>query len=205
MFCGQCGKESPDSGKFCWSCGNSLIRQQDNPRPSTVEPSVTPITAVRDGGKLIVPRHDAVLPQGCVKCGAVADFHSYKFAWINPGYIGLLLLGIWPYFIIRLFLRKTIKLRVPLCERHYNRYHGLGIAAAVALVASIPVGFLAPHSRESRMEQSGAFSLDLQSALVGLILIWAHYPLRATQIDAQKAVFTGAGERFLQLLPPRQT
>lgn len=205
MFCGQCGKENPDSGKFCWSCGNSLIRQQDNPRPSTVEPSATPITAVRDGGKLIVPRQDAVLPQGCVKCGAVADFHPYKFAWLNPGYIGLLLLGIWPYFIIRLFLRKTTKLRVPLCERHYNRYHGLGIAAAVALVASIPVGFLVASLAGEPDGAIWGFFSGFAVALVGLILIWAHYPLRATQIDAQKAVFTGAGERFLQLLPPRQT
>jgi double zinc ribbon protein len=200
LFCTACGKENPDSAGFCWSCGRELFKQPDSPQPFKVE---TKITAVRDGRKLIVASNDAVLHEVCVSCGAPGSFHSYRFAWIDPGYFALFFLGIAPYFIARFFLRKTARLHVPLCERHHNRYHRLGTAGTVILVASLPVSFLVASVIGDIEGNIWGFVSVFGLAVVGLVLLWAHYPLRATLIDDDRAVFNGACEDFLKLLPPR--
>lgn len=196
MFCVKCGKENPESGVFCWSCGSSLFKDEARPRPKADASALGP-TVVRSGTKLIVPR-DAVLPHICVKCGEVGIPRPYKFRWVNPGYFVLFFLGILPYFLVRLFVRKTVKLLVPLCDRHHHHARRLGVAAAVTLVVSIPTGFIV-----------GAVVGDLEGGIwgflsffflliAGLVLLWAHYPLQAAHIDNDQAIFEGAHDVFLR-------
>src|ERR1700731_2632352 len=145
MFCSKCGKENPETGVFCWSCGNKLFRNEAHSQPENVvsaDVDAAVQTATRDGKNLVVPRRDAVLPHFCVKCGMTGNPRPYKFAWMEPSYFILFYFGILPYFIARLFLRKTFRLAVPLCQRHYNRARNLRIAAIVILAASIPVGLI---------------------------------------------------------------
>jgi hypothetical protein len=142
MFCGQCGKENPNSGVFCWNCGTKLHKeenQKDEVRPR--RPDDAPKSnAMRQQKNLMVPR-GAALPQVCVKCGAPGVPYSYKFAWTSPGYLALFFLGIFPYFLVRLFVRKTVRLLVPLCEQHHRVAKNSGIAGIVVLLVSIPAGF----------------------------------------------------------------
>ncbi len=198
MFCVKCGKENPESGVFCWSCGNKLFKDeaQAAPKPNTSEPVPT---AMRNGPKLIVPR-DAVLPHTCVKCGVVGIPRPYTFGWVNPGYFVLFFLGILPYFLVRLFVRKTVKLLVPLCEHHYQRARRLGIAAAVTLIASIPVGFVVDAVVGEKEGGIWAFLCSFFLIIAGLVLLWAHYPLQAVHIDDEEAIFHGANDGFLRLL-----
>lgn len=46
MFCVQCGKENPDSGSFCWSCGSNLFKDATRVRQNIVSSEPTaPTTA----------------------------------------------------------------------------------------------------------------------------------------------------------------
>jgi len=38
MFCVKCGKENPDSGNFCWSCGNNLFKDAGHVQQDIVPP-----------------------------------------------------------------------------------------------------------------------------------------------------------------------
>jgi len=157
---------------------------------------------MRDGKNLIVPRRDAVLPHACVKCGVVGIPRPYRFAWMSPGYFALFVLGILPYFIARLFLRKTFRLAVPLCERHYNRARNLGITAIVILAASIPVGLIVYEVLGGDDGVIGGFFSSFFLIVAGLVVVWAHYPLQAVHVDHDRATLTGACENFLGLLRP---
>ena len=200
MFCIGSGAENPDSGTFCWSCGNKLSKNEGRPQSNTAVSAPTRPAAARDGAKLIVPR-DAVLPSACVKCAAAGVPRSYKFAWLSPGYYGLLVLGILPYFVLRFFLRKTATLLVPLCDRHRRRTHGLGVAAAVTLIAAVPVGFIVAAILGEPDGVIWGSASSFFGVLTGLVLLWARDPLRAVHIDGDQATFIGACEGFLLLLP----
>jgi hypothetical protein len=203
MFCSKCGVENPQTAGFCLKCGNSLGSSQGNPETSNVESSSTKITAYRDNKNLLVARRGAALPPLCVKCGSVGVFHTYNFSWMNPGYFLLFFLGILPYFIARLLLRRTVRLSVPLCDRHYNRSHKLMIAAWVCIAASIPVGFFVASVGASQDNVILAFFSGFGVLVIGFVIMWAHYPLTATLIEADHAELSGACSDFLQSLPPR--
>ena len=211
MFCVQCGQENPDSGLHCWSCGNKLFKRAGSPQPVTAAPTPEPATpapaiahavqtAFRDRKKLIVP-NSVLLPQLCVNCANVGTLHQYRFAWMNPNYFVLFFLGILPYFIARLFLRKTVKLLVPLCDQHFNRSHRLRVAALVTLVVSIPAGFVV-NAAVGEIDGTlwGVVSTGLL-VVSGLVFLWMSYPLRAVLIDRNASTFMGACEDFLKSLP----
>ena len=156
---------------------------------------------MRDGARLIVRRGGA-LPPTCVKCGTIGGVRRYKFAWLQPGYMIFLLLGILPYLLLRPFLRKTIRLGVPLCSRHQANASRLSALAFAALAISVPVGF---GVGEQVGDIEGAilgFAAGFFLVILGLILLWTHYPLHAVLIDDERAVFMGAHDAFLRLLPP---
>jgi ribosomal protein L40E len=204
MFCVKCGKENPDSGSFCWSCGSNLFRDPSHTSQNIVASEPTQ-TALRQGRKLIVPR-DAVLPHVCIKCGASGFPYVYKFSWLSEGYYALVLLGILPYFLVRLLLRKTFRLLVPLCERHHRRVHALGVASVVALVAAIPTAFAVGSVFGNGDGTAWGLASFASLVVAGLVLLWAYAPLRAVHIDKRQATFYGACGDFLKLLPdlPKQ-
>jgi hypothetical protein len=206
MSCSKCGKENPETGVFCWSCGNKLFRDEAQSQPENVVPAVVDApaiqTAMRDGKNLVVPRRDAVLPHFCVKCGVTGNPRPYKFAWMKPSYFILFYFGILPYFIARLFLRKTFRLTVPLCERHYNRAHNLGITATVILAVSIPVGLMVSKLLGGDDGMVVGFFTSFFLIVVGLVVVWLHYPLQAVHVGRDEATLTGACENFLGLLRP---
>ncbi|GAC1642075.1 MAG: hypothetical protein NVS9B14_23700 [Candidatus Acidiferrum sp.] len=113
----------------------------------------------------------------------------------------LFYLGIAPYFIVRLFLRKTVHLSIPLCERHRRQTSVFGWIGIFALIAAIPAGY-GTYSALGDLEGGiWGFFLSFFLLVLALILLWAHYPLRAVKIDKNCSVFEGADEAFLKLLP----
>jgi hypothetical protein len=204
MFCVQCGQENPEAGTFCWSCGRKLFKagiQRQTPDVESSTKSRAGPPATRRGKKLVIPI-GATLPEMCVKCGAAGMSHSYKFAWIDPAYFALFFLGILPYFVIRLFLRKTVRLLVPLCERHQRQTRALAWASAITLLTAIPAGYGLYVGFGEPDGGTWGFFFAFFLIVVALVLLWAHYPLRAVQIDKKASVFRGANEDFLKLLPP---
>jgi hypothetical protein len=183
-----------------------LLRHEAHSQPENVVPAVVDApavqTAMRDGKNLVVPRRDAVLPHFCVKCGVTGNPRPYKFAWMEPSYFILFYFGILPYFIARLFLRKTFRLAVPLCQRHYNRARNLRTAAIVILAASIPVGLIVNEVLGGDDGVIAGFFSSFFLIVAGLVVMWFHHPLQAMHVDADSATLTGACENFLGLLRP---
>src|SRR6266581_4615374 len=207
MFCSKCGKENPETGIFCWSCGSKLFKHEVHPQPKNVVPALvdapTEQAAMRDGNNLVAPRRDAALPHSCVKCGATGIPRPYKFAWMDPWYFVFFFLGIFPYFILRLFLRKKFRLAVPLCERHYNRARNLHITAIVILAASIPVGLIVNEVLGGDNRVMAGFFSSFFLIVAGVVVVWFHYPLQAMHVDSDSATLTGACKNFLELLKPK--
>jgi hypothetical protein len=206
MFCSKCGKENPETGIFCWSCGNKLFKHEVRSQSEKIAPVLVdaPVNQIvmRDGNNLLVPRRNAILPLSCVKCGATGIPRPYKLAWMDPSYFVFFFFGILPYFILRLFLRKTIRLAVPLCEHHYNRARNLGIAATVILVASIPFGLIVDEVLRGDAGLMGGLFSSFFLIVAGLVVMWFRYPLQAIRIDKDSATLAGASENFLGLLGP---
>jgi hypothetical protein len=107
-------------------------------------PSVSPV--VRQGNKLIIPapapRQPAILPPPCIKCGAPADGKPVErvFYWHNPALYLVLLAGLVVYAIVALIVRKSIRVRIPLCAHHAKRRSTgitIGLVLMVAGIADI--------------------------------------------------------------------
>lgn len=205
MFCVKCGKENPDSGSFCWSCGSSLFKDSASSQTKVVLSASTTsavtaqpaaVTALQHKGKLIVP-NGAKLPSACVKCGASGIARPFRFAWLSPGYYLLIFLGIFPYVLIRLLLRKRVRILVPLCETHGSHAHRLKIITIITLVSAIPVGFIVGAAAG---EDSGFLLFGLL-VVAGTVLLWVYPPLRPIFIDKTHATFDGACDEFLRLVP----
>lgn len=67
------------------------------------------------GGELFPPR--------CMRCGADADVtRTQTFSWM-PGWVHVLIfVGLLPWLIVCLVMRKTMRVAVPLCGRHANHF-----------------------------------------------------------------------------------
>lgn len=163
-------------------------------------PAVVP-AACRNGKRLVVSR-GAALPANCVKCGAPAQRPwRKKFYWHHPAYYLLILPSLLIYAIVAIIIRKSMELNVPLCEIHHGERRRYNILAAVLMLGAVPAGFII-----GEFFSAGAGIGWLVGALMfiagAVFLAIAGSFLRPVKIDERGAIFTGAGENFLQLLPP---
>ena len=198
MWCGNA-----ETARYCSGCGTILGANRVKSETATSEAPVTRITAYKDKKKLLVPRRDAILPIVCVKCGSTRALHTYKLSWMNPGYFALFLLGILPYLIARIFLSRSVRLNVPLCDVHYNRSHRLMIAGRACIVAALPVGYLLASNVDPQVIGIFTVVFAFPMVVIGFVILWAHYPMTATRIEPDHAELAGASSEFLQLIPQR--
>jgi hypothetical protein len=167
-------------------------------------PAAYPIS--RDGQKLIIaaamPGQPISLPGPCVKCGAPAHGKPVDkiFSWHHPALYLLILAGVLIYLIVAVIVRKSMRLKVPLCARHAQRR---GIAVTLAWV--IPVVGVADAFILPRVGVDGGWVALITAVFVltGLV-IWSvvNYPLRPKSIDKYRGVFSGFCEAYLQQFPP---
>ena len=83
-----------------------------------------------------------LFPEMCIRCGAAADADvdlDVNFAWM-PGWVHLFIfMGLLPWLIAALILRKTMRVTLPVCQRHRSHwrnrrlYIGLGFLFAVVV------------------------------------------------------------------------
>lgn len=167
-------------------------------------PAASASPVVRQGRKLIVPAplpgQAAVLPPLCVKCGAPADGKPVEktFYWHHPALYVLLLSPI-IYVIVALIVRKTMKVRVPLCASHAKRR-----GTAVTLSWVLPLVGIADIFVLASLNVDGGLIALISTVLIlaGLVL-WAvvGYPIRPVLIDATRGEFTAVCATFLEHLP----
>jgi len=165
--------------------------------------TLTPQGAWSSGNLLVASRY-AVLPSCCIKCGRPAepDFFSKKFSWHPQWLYVFVLIAVLVYVILALAISKRMKLQLPLCARHLEKYKSLRLASGILLLGCIPemvvAGTYLPESYMGYGITAGL--LALVAGLTCLIMFGAL--LRPTYIDQNYGCFANASPEFLSVLPP---
>jgi hypothetical protein len=154
-------------------------------------------------GKLLIASRDAILPPCCIKCGRPAepDFFPKKFRWHPQWLYIFVLIALLIYLILSLSISKRMKLQLPLCARHLEKYKSLRLAAAILLLGCIPEMIVAGNYLPESYLGYGiaAGLLALVAGLTCLIMFGAL--LRPTYIDQNYGYFANASPEFLSTLP----
>lgn len=89
-----------------------------------------------------------LFPEMCIRCGAAADADvdlDVNFAWM-PGWVHLFIfMGLLPWLIAALILRKTMRVTLPVCQRHRSHwrnrrlYIGLGFLFWVVFAIALAI------------------------------------------------------------------
>ena len=67
--------------------------------------------------------HGEEFPPLCVKCGGEEETTTtQRFVWVPQWVIVIILFGLLPWLIVMLILRKTMRLTMPMCNRHRNHW-----------------------------------------------------------------------------------
>jgi hypothetical protein len=161
-------------------------------------------------GYLLVVERGAVLPGACVKCGEPTTARGLRKTYFSqpsrffrfipfPGSLIAL--------IVALVMGQRMTIEIPLCPRHRRRriialiftttFCGLGL---VAIGIGLNWGI---NSSSSDADNAPTIILAGIGLLIigSLCFVFAGRLLSPKQIDADKATFSGASARFLQLLP----
>jgi hypothetical protein len=166
-------------------------------------PAQHPIS--RRGTKLIVPApptgQAAILPPPCIRCGAPADGKPVEktLYWHHPAIYLAILAGVLIYVILAMVLRKSIKVRVPLCAHHAKR-RGTAITLAWVLpLVGIADAFILPQFNVD----GGVVALITVVLILTGLVTWAVVanPIRPSLINQFQAEFTGVCRAYLQQVP----
>jgi hypothetical protein len=157
-------------------------------------------------GSVVVMHKMARLPDRCVKCNQSAPRRLHrKLMWHEPWVYVLILPGILIYAIVAMILRKTAKIEVGLCERHYSARHMHVAASWLLFVLACFMWFAAallPRRYSDTLEPAlilGGVLFAIAAPIYGLIAARTVYPKR---IDDQYVWLSGACKEFVSSLPP---
>ncbi|MBX9401292.1 hypothetical protein K4L06_08190 [Lysobacter sp. BMK333-48F3] len=152
----------------------------------------------RDGADLVV-RHDARLPQRCIKCNAPSGaLKRRRYYWHNGGYYLLILINLLVYALVAVLVRKKTHLSAGLCEQH-GRRRTLGLSLATGLFLIATGIFVAALVRGGGPELFALAVVALLASIVaGMSLARLVHPKR---ISERYARFGGCGRAFLDTLP----
>lgn len=231
MFCNYCRAMNPNDSVYCSACGQTIrVPVERIELKGSSEATSTPASGndsasnaenkeyertrtartesmPRDGdlfrnGRDLHVRRGARLPTICIKCGRPATGLIKKKIYWHPSWLlALLLLGLWPYFIAVLVMRKNMDLTLPLCETHRKRHRLFQILSWAALVGLGLVVLSFYSSADQAPAIAGIGALFVLSGLIFLAL--TNKPLTATSIGDEFGVFRGAAATFLERIPPK--
>ncbi|WDM67630.1 hypothetical protein [Xanthomonas cucurbitae] len=165
------------------------------------EPPTLYLTPVRGDvwreGDVLVCTPGANLPPRCVKCNAPADMppRRYIFHWHHPVIYAALLLGVLPYLILAIVLRRRSPHVLTLCRLHERRRVRY-VAVTLASVLALLVCGLSLHSE---------FRWVIGSAVMAAMLLVGRLGSRVLSprlVDHHQARYLGACDAFLDALPP---
>ena len=157
---------------------------------------------------MLLMQRDAELPLRCIYCNEAADpgkLHrlSYLNIWLQlamlVAFVLLRLLALIPILILILVFRKTVKIKIPLCNQHRKRRFWLGIIAVGLLLLAILVAFLVIRSGD----YAGP-ALIVSFALLAAAMLFAVLRgqlLRINKMTPDLIKLRGAKAKYLDSLP----
>lgn len=155
------------------------------------------------GDQLIVS-HNAAFPPYCIKCGRPAEGQRFRkrFSW-HPMWVYIfVIVALLIYVILAAVMSKRMKLELPLCAQHMEKYRMLRVAAAVLLLGSIPEMIVAGTYLPDNYMGFG-IAAGICALIAGVVcLILFNNILGVKGIDEFYGYFGNASQNFLATLPP---
>jgi hypothetical protein len=182
------------------TCPHCRLRSEAAPQgcPRCGGATPTPGSAWREGA-VLVARRDATLPDACVRCGKPGDGEPIRRSvhWHHPALYLLLLLGVVPYLVVWLAVRRRTTLTISVCAHHRQvrrraLWAGWGVAgAAIALFAAA-----------AALDNGPLTALSfLMLVTAPLVSIPGRRLVSCTGIDGSLVRARGASAAFLDGLP----
>ncbi len=153
-------------------------------------------------GKRVVMSRTTALPRRCVKTNEPTELSlTRQLSWHTPlAYLGLLL-GVLPYVIVALMMRKTHRLRVPLTAQRIRRRRWEIALGWLLIVIGIYVIFSGIDAGD-RGNGGALIAGGLVAILSGIIWInVAASPVTATRIDDDYLWLKGFHPAYVAELP----
>ncbi|MFA1727186.1 hypothetical protein [Xanthomonas nasturtii] len=152
--------------------------------------------AVWREGDVLVCMPGANLPQHCVKCNAPADNSPRRhiFHWHHPAIYLALLMGVLPYVILAIVLRKRSAHVLTVCTRHERRRVRYVVITRASVVPLLAGG----------LALDGAIGWLTGAVVMAVMLLIGRLGSRVLSpqsVDHEQARFLGACDAFLQALP----
>jgi hypothetical protein len=129
-------------------------------------------------------------PGLCLRCGAGTDrLQDQRFAW-NPGWAHIFILaGALPWLIAVLLTRKTMRVAVPMCDRHRNHWRNQKLYIWLGLLGLIALGIVAAATFDELPKEVAYVGIGVLifGSLGWLIggLVLASRAIRAGEITAE--------------------
>jgi hypothetical protein len=163
----------------------------------------------REGNRLVILK-SARLPHACIKCGRAITGRGLRktFYW-SPSNIfrytifPLTLIAV----VIDLMRREKTIIEIPICAMHRRkRVIGLLLTWLFCGCGLVAIGFGLNSALSPMGSDADNAPAVIVSGIVSLLIgaacfVFAGRLLKPREIDLDRAVFSGAGAQFLQLLP----
>lgn len=148
--------------------------------------------------RVTVPNSDRRdFPHVCCVCGTAAtQTRAETFHWTPPWVFVFIFFGVVPWMMLAMFLRRTAKLVLPVCDRHVRRSNRAWWVAGVGLLVAFAAGFgsdLVPADRRSDVI-AGAVLFGLFTLVVAVAL--ADDRVRPNHIDDRSVTLDRVSDAF---------
>ena len=157
----------------------------------------------RDGNVLVM-KHDASLPERCVKCNedSVEPSKKRQLYWHHPGIYALFALNVVIYIAVAMVVRKKAVVAPGLCREHRARRRWIITLGWLGALGSLLEAIVTGTSGSTGLMALGILVFFL-SIILSMIFARIVYPKR---IDKTYVRLKGCGSEFLDALPqlPRQ-
>lgn len=206
--CAECGAPHAD----LVTLGNSLVCPACRPRALEKLREGVPIGRSLSGsgfggpwrdGKILVVGKGAPLPELCFKCGGTPTKHlNRKLTWHHPAIYLTILVNLIVYVIVALIVRKTEKVRIPVCAAcNGRRLRNNVIGTLVFLLSVVLLGY-GVSSSGTGSDYSTAFLLSgTLLILFSLLLAFSFQFATARKINDRFVWINKAGKNLLDTLP----
>ena len=154
--------------------------------------------------KIRVYRREAggkYFPRVCMKCGREADRDvPNTFTWVPSWVHVLILLGLAPWLIVALVMRKSMAVVVPMCDRHAGHWRVRKLYMWLGLLFWVvyAVGFVVLENRVPEAARTPLALAGIIGSLVWLVsmAIFMYSAIRANTITDDWADLVGVDKEF---------